>query len=88
MQTALDFTSNDGTHSGLRYFFILATDNTLYRYDEETGLIKINEHSSVPKIQDIPTTDEGIFSYAELDSSNTISIVKYTADKDYVVNVT
>ena len=75
MQTASDITRNDGTYSGLCYFFILATDNTLYLCDTEGVLTKIRKYSSVPKIQDVRRTGEGVNQYAELDSSNTISIV-------------
>lgn len=87
MQTASDITRNDATYFGQCYFFIFATDNTLYLCGTEGVLTKIKEYSSVPKIQNVQRTDEGVNRYAELDSSKTISIVEYKWDKDYVVNV-
>lgn len=75
MQTASDIIRNDATYSGQCYFFILATDNTLYICDTEGVLTKIKEYASAPKIQDVQRTDEGVNRYAELDSSKTISIV-------------
>ena len=60
MQTASDITRNDVTYFGQCYFFIFATDNTLYLCDKDGVLTKIKEYSSVQKIQAVPRTDEGI----------------------------